>query len=67
MDILLPTTLAAGQRVKDAIMILPDQAAKVLIAKKDDVERRDDSGGRHKLWLKRNVAMQTEDLQAMGA
>lgn len=48
-------------------MILPDQAANVLIAKKDDVERRDDSGGRHKLWLKRNVAMQTEDLQAMGA
>jgi hypothetical protein len=30
IDILLPATLAAGQRVKDALMILPDQAAKDL-------------------------------------
>lgn len=30
IDILFPATLAAGQRVKDALMILPDQAAKDL-------------------------------------
>jgi predicted nucleotidyltransferase len=30
IDILFPATLAAGQRVKDALMILPDQAARDL-------------------------------------